>query len=139
VDIFREFFRPALQRLYTTAKNYDVKVMQHSCGSIAPLIPDFIDMGADIINPIQVKADGMVIDELVANYKGKVTFYGGIDTQELLPKGPAEEIQEVCLRTVNLFDSDGGYILSGSQGLLHDIPYDHTLAMIDTVTVQSSV
>ncbi len=139
VDIFREFFRPALERLYSTAKNYGVKVMQHSCGSIGPLIPEFIDMGVDIINPIQVKADNMIIDDLTAKYKRQVAFYGGIDTQELLPQGPAAKIRAVTRHTVDLFGPDGGYILSGSQGLLDDIPYDHTLAMLDVVRESAAI
>jgi len=127
---FREFFRPALQRLYNVTKEYGAKVMQHSCGAVAPLIPDFIEMGADILNPIQVEASGMEIAELVQNYGKDICFYGGIDTQQLMPHGPVERIQDSTRDLISLFGYEGGLILSGSQGLLEDIPYDHAVAML---------
>lgn len=127
--MFRRFFKPALNRLYDVSKSYGVKMMQHSCGAVSEIIPDFLEMGADILNPIQITADGMSIDRLVAEYKGKIVFYGGLDTQYLLPQGPAERIREETRRVLNLFGNTGGYILSGSQGLMMDIPVEHALAM----------
>ncbi len=126
---FREFFKPELQRLYDLTKSYGAKVMQHSCGAIAPLIPDFIEMGADILNPIQVSASGMDIAALAANYGKQTCFYGGIDTQHVLPEGPPERIEEDTRELLRLF-GDGGLILSGSQGLMDDISADHALAML---------
>jgi uroporphyrinogen decarboxylase len=131
VEDFRAFFREPLTRLYNTAKEYGVLYMQHSCGSIAPIIDDFIEMGADILNPIQVEADGMDLDELVERYKGKITFYGGIDTQHLLPHGPEEAIRDEVRRLKGLFGNAGGLIMAGSQGLLDDIPYANAIAMLD--------
>jgi len=127
---FREFFKPQLKRLYDTAKEYGVIYMQHSCGAITPIISDFIEIGADVLNPIQVMADGMDIGKLAREYKGKITFYGGIDTQHLLPEGPEERIREEVRRVVGYFGKEGGYILSGSQGLMNDIPYSHAAAML---------
>lgn len=128
---FREFFKKPLTRLYKTAKEYGVLYMQHSCGSIYPIINDFIEMGADILNPIQVEADGMDIEELVRKHKGKIAFYGGIDTQHLMPHGPEEKIRTEVRRLKNLFGNGGGLIMSGSQGLLDDIPYANAVAMLD--------
>ena len=133
-ETFREFFLPPLKRLYDITKEYDAKVMQHSCGSIAPLIPDFIEMGADILNPIQVAADNMVLGELVPKYGESICFYGGIDTQHVLPEGPIERIREDARHLIGLFGRGGGLILSGSQGLLPDIPYDHAMAMFEEAT-----
>lgn len=129
-DDFRGFFKPQLQRLYNKAKEYDVLYMQHSCGAISPLIADFIEMGADILNPIQTEANGMEIEELVEQYKGKIIFYGGIDTQHLLPEGPEERIKKEVRKVLKLYNKRGGYILSGSQGLMDDIPYNHAVAML---------
>ncbi|MGI6705805.1 MAG: uroporphyrinogen decarboxylase family protein [Clostridia bacterium] len=127
---FREFFKPELQRLYDTAKAYGVLYMQHSCGAIEPIISDFIEMGADILNPIQVQASGMDMENLVTKYKGKITFYGGIDTQQLLPNGPEDRIREEVRKLISYFGNEGGLILSGSQGLMEDIPYSHAVAML---------
>lgn len=129
-DDFRRFFRPQLQRLYDTAKSYDVMYMQHCCGAIMPIIPDFVAMGADILNPIQLRAEGMDINELVTKYRKKIAFYGGIDTQELLPQGPESRIRAEVKKLLDLFGTDGGFILSGSQGFMDDIPYTHVVAML---------
>lgn len=128
---FREFFKPQLKRLYDTAKKYGVIYMQHSCGSIYPIIPDFIEMGADILNPIQVTAEGMEIEKLGREFRGKITFYGGVDTQHFLPEGPEERIREEVRKLVGLFGKEGGFILAGSQGLIDDIPYSHAVAMFE--------
>ncbi len=128
---FREFFAPPLKRIYDTAKKYDLLMMQHSCGSICPIIPDFIEMGADILNPIQISAAGMELPELVKKYGDKITFYGGLDTQYLLPQGPESRIEQVTRDTISSFSKSGGFILSGSQGLMNDIPYSHALAMLN--------
>ncbi len=128
---FREFFRPALQRLYDKAKEYGVMYMQHSCGAIRPIIHDFFEMGADILNPIQVRAEGMNVEELAHEYRGKIAFYGGVDTQELLVSGPEKSIRDEVRRLFEIFGLQGGFILSGSQGLLEDIPYEHAVAMLE--------
>lgn len=131
-DDFRVFFKPQLKRLYDTAKEFGVFYMQHSCGSIRPIIDDFVEMGADIFNPVQIEADNMEIGDLVSRYKGRITFYGGIDTQRLLPNGPASLIREEVGRLLGYFGSQGGLILSGTQGLMDDIPFDHAVAMLDS-------
>lgn len=128
---FREFFKPALKRLYDVIKKYDVKVMQHSCGAIASIIPDLIEIGVDIINPVQVSAAGMDIEDLAKKFGAEITFFGGIDTQHLLPEGPIEKVREVTRRTIDIFRKNGGYILAASQGLEPDIPVEHILAMYD--------
>ncbi len=128
---FREFFKPALQRIYDTAKKHGLLVMQHSCGSICPILPDFIEMGADILNPIQTSAAGMEFSGLVKQYRDKITFYGGLDTQYLLPQGPEEKIEQATREAISWFGGKGGFILSGSQGLMEDIPYSHALAMLN--------
>ncbi len=130
-DDFRVFFKPQLKRLYDTTKEFGVLYMQHCCGAIAPIIPDFIEMGADILNPIQIAADGMEIDKLVEDFKGKITFYGGIDTQRLLPNGSLEMIREEVRKLSGIFGKGGGLILGGSQGLMEDIPFQHAFAMLD--------
>lgn len=130
-EAFRRFFKPALKRLYDTIHEFGVKVMQHSCGAIAPIIPDLIEIGADIINPVQVSAAGMDIGFLKSNYGGKVAFLGGIDTQHVLPEGPVERIRNVTRNTLDVMAADGGYILAPSQGVEADIPVEHLLAMFD--------
>ncbi len=99
--------------------------------AIRPIIHDFFEMGADILNPIQVRAEGMNVEELAHEYRGKIAFYGGVDTQELLVSGPEKSIRDEVRRLFEIFGLQGGFILSGSQGLLEDIPYGHAVAMLE--------
>jgi len=129
--MFREFFKPELRRLYDVIKSYGAKVMQHSCGAISEIIPDFIEIGADIINPVQVSAKGMDMEALTRKYGAQVTFYGGIDTQHILPEGPIQHIRDTTRETIDLFGQNDGFILGPSQGIEPDIPVEHLLAMFD--------
>ena len=130
-ECFRLFFKPALKRLYDTIKEFDVKVMQHSCGAIVPILPDLIELGVDIVNPVQVSATGMDIELLKNTYGGKVTFFGGIDTQHVLPEGPIEIIRQTTRHTIDVMGKGGGYILAPSQGVESDVPVEHLLAMFE--------
>lgn len=130
-EMFREFFKPEFKRLYDTIKEYDVAVLQHSCGAVSSIIDDFIEIGADIMNPVQVSADGMDIDTIAGRFGGRVTLYGGIDTQWVLPTGSEEEIRATVRNTVSKFDMCGGYILAPSQGVEPDIPTRNIVTMFD--------
>lgn len=131
IEDFREFFRKPLERLYAIPHAHGMVQMQHSCGAVRPLIDEFIDMGAELLNPIQVCASGMELTPLARDYKGRIAMFGGIDTQWLLPRGPVSAIQDAVRQAVSAFGNDGGYILGGSQGLMEDIPYEHAVAMFD--------
>lgn len=128
---FCTFFKPQLKRLCQITHEHGVLYMQHSCGSVSPLLDDYVEIGVDILNPIQVSAADMNLSGIVSRYKGKLAFYGGIDTQYLLPQGPVSLIRQTVSEAVSLFGLQGGFILSGSQGLMDDIPLDHALAMLD--------
>ena len=129
-EIFLEFFKPELKRLYEAIKGYGVYVMQHSCGGVSEIIGDFVEIGADVINPVQVSASGMEIEGLAKKYAGKICFYGGIDTQRLLPKGSPELIACETRRTLGFFKDAGGYILCPSQGVEEDISAKSLACMI---------
>ena len=129
LEDFREFFKPALRRIYNAVKDYGVKVMQHSCGAIEPLIPEFIELGADILNPIQTTAAGMDIRTLHRKYHKDIIFFGGIDTQQLLSKGSEEEVREEVRRLKNLFSDN--YILAPSHEFGEDVPLSNAMAVYD--------
>ncbi len=131
VEAFRAIFKPQLARLVEVAHRHGVAYMQHSCGAIRPLIEEFIDISADLLNPIQTMADGMDMASVQRDYGSRIALYGGIDTQHLLPNGPVEEIRRTVADAVASADPWGGFILSGSQGLMDDIPYAHAAAMLD--------
>lgn len=130
-ELFCTYFKPELKRLYDVIKSYDVYVMQHSCGAVSGVIGDFIEMGADIINPLQVSAHGMDVETIVRKFGGKAVFYGGIDTQHVLPEGPEDVIRREVDHTLDAFKECGGYILGPSQGLEADISTAHAQILYD--------
>ncbi len=130
-ELFRRFFKSAFKRLYDTIKQYDVKILHHSCGSITPIIPDFIEIGADILNPIQVTAYDMDPATLKLKFGDKLTFHGGIDTQYVLPNGTTDDVRNEVQRMIGILAKGGGYVLCGSQGLEADVPVENIIAMYD--------
>jgi uroporphyrinogen decarboxylase len=129
--MWQEFFRPSLKRYYDTAHEFGCKVMQHSCGAIRDIIPFLIEDGVDILDPIQVAADGMALPGLVHDFGTRLCFHGGVDTQRTLPYGSPDEVRAEVRSYLNLTRDGGGYILTGSQELIEDIPTDNILAMYD--------
>jgi uroporphyrinogen decarboxylase len=130
--MFRRFLVPRLARLYGLAKDYGLTVMMHSCGGIRPFIPDMIAAGMDVLDPVQVRAEGMDVEGLRREFGRDLTFHGSIDTQQTLPFGsPADVAAEVRAR-LELFGDEGGFICCGSQHYLPDIPLDNLLTIYRT-------
>jgi len=128
---YQRFIRPWIKKYFDLAHDYGCKVMQHSCGSVRDLIPWFIEDGVDILNPIQVRAAGMGLESLVADFGSKLAFHGGVDTQHTLPFGSVQEVREQVLGYRALTREHGGYILCPSQEFMADIPDDNILAMYE--------
>jgi uroporphyrinogen decarboxylase len=128
--MWHTFIRKPLKRYYDAAHGYGCKVMQHSCGSIRDIIPALIENGVDIIDPIQVAAEGMEFAGLVRDFGAKVCLHGGIDTQHILPFGSVADVRAAVRSHLEL-TRGGGYILAGSQGYIEDIPLDNILAVYD--------
>ena len=127
--LWREFFKPVWSELFGMAKEYGYKVMFHSCGSVAEVIPDLIEAGLDVLYPVQPKATGMDLLSLKIKYGKALSFYGGVDVQHLLPYGGPDEIKEEAKRLYDLFKNDGGYILSTSHVVMEDVPPENFFAL----------
>jgi len=128
---FREFIKPYLSKHIQLAKRYGVKVMLHSCGAIRELIPEFIDMGIDILNPIQVRAKGMNPAELKRKFGDKLSFHGAIDIQQTLPYGKPEDVRAEVRSRIKTLGKGGGYILCTTHNIQSDTPIENILAMYD--------
>jgi uroporphyrinogen decarboxylase len=126
-----EFYAPQVSRLFSLAKEFGIKVMLHSCGSVNKLIPRLIELGMDALDPIQVRASEMEPEKLKADFGDFITFHGGLDTQHILPFCSVEEVREESRRLIEIFGRGGGYIFAPSQEFLPDIPLDNILAMYD--------
>jgi len=129
-NMFRRFILPHMRRLVDHAKKFGLKVMIHSCGGVSEVIPDFIDIGIDGFHPFQVEALGMNPEKLASEYKDKLTFMGGISTQQLLLRGTPEQVRENVSYMKDLFGD--GYIVSPShEAILPNIPPENLEAMFD--------
>jgi len=108
-------------------------VLLHSDGAVRPLISDFIDMGVDVLNPIQPKAKNMNHEELKESYGDRLSFHGGIDIQALLCNGDPREVERETKQKIQLLGEGGGYIVAPSHCVQPDVPPENILAMVDAV------
>jgi uroporphyrinogen decarboxylase len=109
----------------------DIKIAWHSCGSIVEIIPDFIEIGLDILNPIQPMARGMEPKFLKETYGKDLVFFGGIDLQELLVKSTPEKITEEIKRIAGILGAGGGYIIAPAHNIQDDTPIDNIIAFFE--------
>jgi uroporphyrinogen decarboxylase len=130
-DMFVKFFKPTLQKLVDLTESFDSTLILHSCGNVLEIIPDLIDAGVKVLDPIQVTAKGMDIDVLKQKYGEKLTFHGAIDTQQLLPRGTPEEVKKTVENTIAVLGKGGGYFFSPSHRLQQDTPVENVLAMYE--------
>lgn len=128
VDMWREFFRENTKRLTALTHKYNAFYQQHSCGAVRPIIPELIDCGVDVLEPLQ-KVEGLEPQSLYRDFGGKIAFHGGIDTQNLLPNGTPEQIQKEVSHYINSLHHDGGYILMASQNFEGDVPIENIEAV----------
>jgi uroporphyrinogen decarboxylase len=131
--MFEEFFKPYARKMFGIARDAGINAMLHSCGSVADFIPDLIEIGVNILNPIQVRAKNMEPAKLKAKFGQKMTFHGAVDEQEVLPNGSPEDVRrEVRSRIHELGCNGGGYILCSTHMIQMDVPTENALAMYDT-------
>jgi len=130
--MFRRYFAPKLKEFASQAKSYGMKVMLHSCGSIRELIPDIIEIGVDILNPVQTNAKGMIPKELKAEFGDQICFHGGVDIQHTLPFGTTEEVKQEVKERIRILGQNGGYILASTHNIQIDTPVENILAMYET-------
>lgn len=110
------------------------KVFFHSDGDVAPLIEDFIEIGVDILNPIQTSAGSMSdLPALKKRYGSNIVFCGGIDTRHILPFGSVEEVREEVRRVIQILGPGGGYMVAAVHTVMDDVPPENVLAMADAV------
>ncbi|MEI6520458.1 MAG: uroporphyrinogen decarboxylase family protein [bacterium] len=127
-EMWRSEIKPIINKLWNGIKEYksDVIIAHHSCGAIAPIIPDLVEMGLDILNPIQPNVPGMDPATLAEKFKRKITFLGGIDTQDLLCNASPDEVENSVKNTMATFGT--GYILSPAHRI-HDVPFANIQAL----------
>ena len=134
-DFYREFYKPNHKKINDWIhENTDWKVFFHTCGAIAPLLPEFYEAGVDILNPVQTSAEGMDAKMLKEKWGGKFVFWGGgVDTQHVLPFGTPEMVYEEVSKTLELFAPGGGYVFVPIHNVQGPTPAENLVAMYKAV------
>ena len=132
-ELWRKYIKPRLRKQVEICKKYGVKVQYHSCGSVRAIIPDLIEIGIDVLNPVQPKAKGMDPFELKREFGKYITLHGGVDEQELLPRGKPEEVRDYVKRLIEEVGKDGGLIVAPCHTLQPDTPTENILALYEPV------
>lgn len=131
-EAWREMIGPHMKRAFDVGKRHSLWVAYHSCGAIRPIIGDLVEMGLDVLNPIQCNCPGMDPLELKAEFGERLAFMGGVDTQELLPNATAEEVRAATTRLIEGMSADGGgYILAASHTVPPETPDENIFAMYE--------
>ncbi|MCZ2153248.1 MAG: hypothetical protein LC114_05000 [Bryobacterales bacterium] len=129
--MWREFIQPYHQRIIDVAKQYSQSVMYHSDGAMYQLIPELIDMGIDVLNPIQVDAEGMAPQRLKDEFGDRLSFHGGIDIIDTLPRGTTDDVRREVRDRVTVLGCSGGYVMASSHHIQSDTPLENVLAMYE--------
>lgn len=132
---YAKLYKPHYKRIIDWIHaNTTWKVFIHCCGSIVPLIPEFIDTGFDILNPVQTSAKNMDPALLKSRFGEQITFWGGgVDTQQILPFGTPQEVREQVKERLSVFGKEGGFVFNPIHNVQACVPVDNLLAMYDTV------
>jgi len=128
-ESWRKFVKPHLSEIYGKAKESGKAVFHHSCGNVASIIPDLLDIGLDILHPVQPEVLDIIF--IKKEYGHALTFCGGLSTQKLLPHGSPDEVREEVKRLKREMGRGGGYILEPGITIQADVPLRNLLVMIE--------
>jgi uroporphyrinogen decarboxylase len=131
-EMWREFFRPRHERIINKIRALDpnVLIIMHSDGAVAPLLDDFIEMGIHVYNPVQPNVSGSDPQQLKDTYGDRICFFGGIDQQELLPRGDIPAIETEMRRRSAILGKDGGYLMAPAHIIQADVRPETVEAML---------
>jgi len=134
--MLKDIFFPRLKKLFKfiKEKNPKARIFFHSCRAIREIIPDLIDIGVDILNPIQYKAAGMGLKNLKKDFGKEIVFWGGgIDTQKILPFGTTTAVKDEVKRVLDIMAPGGGYVFATVHNIQADIPIKNIVSMLETL------
>jgi uroporphyrinogen decarboxylase len=133
-ELYRKMIKPKQRRLVNAIKKKtNAKLFYHSCGATRDLIPDLIDLGFDILNPVQVSAKGMDTGKLKQDFGRDITFWGGgVDTQHVLPFGKPQEVADEVKRRIDDLAPGGGFVFAAVHNIQALVPPENIVAMFDT-------
>ncbi len=130
--MFRKLIKPRLAALFKRIQALapNAKLFFHSCGNVRPLLPDFVELGVDILNPVHIRATGMDPVELKRDFGKDICFWGGgVDTQGVLPNGTPTEVKDDVRRNVDALAPGGGFVFNTIHNIQADVPPQNIVAM----------
>jgi uroporphyrinogen decarboxylase len=132
-EMYRKYIKPRHKRLIAAIKetgNIPVYCLLHSCGSVYDIIPDFIEVGFDILNPVQVSAANMDSARLKKEFGKDIAFWGGgVDTQSVLPYGTPQQVKDEVKMRIDHFAPGGGFVFNPVHNIQFDVPPENVVAM----------
>jgi len=139
-QMYRRFFKPRHRLIYERVKKRSgIHLFLHSCGAIADLLPDLIEIGVEIINPVQTSARGMEPERLKREFGKDLTFWGGgCDTQRVLPLGTVEEIDDHVRRRIEVLGPGGGFVFTQVHNIMPHVPPQNIVAMVEAAKTYRS-
>lgn len=132
---YRQFFKPRHKKVIAAFKkaNPNIKIAYHSCGSIVGIIEDLIEIGVEILNPIQPQAKGMDLALFKEKYGDRIAFFGGVDVQGVLPNGTPADVEEEVKKRIKAAGKGGGYVLAPAHNIQPDTSLENIYAMYEAV------
>jgi uroporphyrinogen decarboxylase len=130
-ELWQKFYKPWHKKMIEAVKSKGLLVCYHVCGNCSSVIPDLIDMGVDILDPVQVAARNMEISWLKKQFGRDICFHGAVDAQKMLTRGTPEDIRREVRRIKSIFGKDGGIIMGPSHYITADTPIENILAIYE--------
>jgi uroporphyrinogen decarboxylase len=129
-ELYRELIKPYHERYFRLIHDLSPgKLLFHSCGSVVEVLDDLIDIGVDALTPVQVSARGMDTTLLKQKWGARLVFWGGIDTQHVLPHGSVDDVKAEVERRIEDLGPGGGYVLCAVHNVQPEVPTENIVAM----------
>jgi len=136
-EAFHRYFGAAYRRLIGLAKSAGIRVFHHDDGAMAALLPDLVELGIDVLNPIQWRLPGMDPARLKAGFGDRISFHGGVDNQRVLPFGTPAEVEAEVVHCLSTLASDGtGFVLAPCHNIQAITPVENVVRMYDAARVE---
>jgi uroporphyrinogen decarboxylase len=130
---FRRFVKPCLRKMIDLAHSFDVKVLHHDDGAIRPLLPELIEIGIDVLNPVQWRCAGMDREGLARDFGKSIVFHGAVDNQQTLPFGTPEDVRREVAENIRIFRQGKGYIVAPCHNLQPNTSTANIVALYEAV------
>jgi uroporphyrinogen decarboxylase len=131
---YRDLIKPAQGKVADAIhRKTKAKLLMHCCGNVEMYINDLIEIGIDVLNPVQPECPDMSLEDLKRKYGDKIAFHGGIGTQHILPRGTTSDVEKEVMRAIRAAAAGGGYVAAPSQMIQPDVPPQNVCALYDAV------